>query len=79
MSGLLTTARPFVTLEVGDFDLPDVPTSKELLKSVMSKGYMPFEYANGTIRRHHERTSYRYDNILLAPNESSFARKLGTR
>jgi FkbM family methyltransferase len=71
MKGLLTSARPFVTLEVGDFDLPDVPRSAELVRSMISHGYVPLEYTDGVLKSHRIQESYRYDNLLFAPSEKA--------
>jgi FkbM family methyltransferase len=69
MKWLLSEPRPLLTLEVGDYDLPDVPSSAELVRTMMSYGYAPFEYTNGCICIHKLREAYGYDNLLFAPME----------
>jgi len=69
MKWVLGEPRPFVTLEVGDFDLPDVPRSSELVRSMMSNDYVPFEYSDGGLAIHDLRESYEYDNLLFGPSE----------
>jgi len=69
MRRLLAEDRPVVTVEVGDFDVAGVPTSAELLQSVMAHGYRPFEFDAGVIRPHALKDLYSYDNILLVPEE----------
>jgi FkbM family methyltransferase len=76
MDGLLARARPLLSLEVGDFDIAGVPSSSTLLRAVLARDYLAFEYADGAIRPHTVRERYQYDNILLAPREHPFARGL---
>jgi FkbM family methyltransferase len=76
MDRLLAEDRPFVSLEVGDFDIPGVPASSTVLRAMIARQYAPFEYADGAIRPHAVRTSYGYDNILLAPRDHPLTRRL---
>lgn len=73
MHRILTYGRPTVSIEVGDFDLVGVPTSAELLASIMDYGYSPFHFSDGLIRPHHLLQHYSYDNILLVPTEQTDA------
>jgi FkbM family methyltransferase len=75
MERLLGRDRPFVSLEVGDFDIPSVPRSGTLLQAMIGKEYVPFEYAGGLIRPHTVGESYQYDNILFVPREHPFSRQ----
>ena len=75
MARLLKEDRPFVSLEVGDFDIPGVPSSGTLLQAMIGKEYLPFEYADGLIQPHTVGESYQYDNILFVPREHPFARR----
>jgi FkbM family methyltransferase len=82
MKWVLSEPRPFVSLEVGDFDLPDVPTSAELVRSMVLHDYVALEYVYGDIELHTPRDSYVYDNLLFGPSEHSLVehiRKLSTR
>jgi FkbM family methyltransferase len=67
MKGLLTDAPPIVTLEVGDFDIPDVPPSCLLVQTMLKAGYRALQYSEGAIRPHTPRERYEYDNILFLP------------
>lgn len=78
MERLLAEDRPFVSVEVGDFDLPGVPRSSTVLEGMVAKGYTPFEYAGGSIRPHTVRAAYGYDNILLAPSGHPLAKEWST-
>lgn len=69
MHQLLTYDRPAISIEVGDFDLEGVPTSAELLSSIIEYGYQPFEFTE-EIKPHELRQHYSYNNILLMPKES---------
>lgn len=71
MEETFTLHRPIVTLEVGDFGVSDTPSSRALLEMVLRRGYVAFEYSSGAIRRHLLTTDYKYDNILLVPEEHS--------
>jgi FkbM family methyltransferase len=75
MEHLLIKDRPFVSLEVGDFGIPGVPSSSSLLGAMIDKEYAPFEYADGLIRPHIVCDSYQYDNVLFAPREHPFTRQ----
>jgi FkbM family methyltransferase len=67
MEGLLVNARPIVTLEVGDFEAPDVPSSRQLVETMMRFGYDGFEFYDGRIRTHEPRDRYPYDNLFFVP------------
>jgi FkbM family methyltransferase len=69
MTWALNEPRPFVTLEVGDFDLPDVPKSSQLVRTLMSNAYVAFEHDGGGMRIHRPRDAYGYDNLLFGPSE----------
>jgi FkbM family methyltransferase len=67
MKSLLTDARPIVTLEVGDLDLPHVPPSRLLVQTMLEAGYQALQHSQGAIRPHTVRERYEYDNILFLP------------
>lgn len=78
MERLLNADRPAVTVEVGDFDIEGAPASVELLDVLIMRGYQPFEFHDGSIRRHVLRDRYEYDNILLVPGEKDLVRVLSS-
>jgi hypothetical protein len=42
-----------LSLEIGDYNLPGVPSSAELIRSIVEQGYDAFEYRDGTFVEHH--------------------------
>lgn len=76
MKWVLNEPRPFVTLEVGDFDLPDVPRSSQLVEAMTSNGYVAFEHVDGRLRVHRPRQTYGYDNLLFGPAEHPTVQRL---
>jgi FkbM family methyltransferase len=69
MSRLMTETPPFITIEVGDEVPTGTPSSRELLDSVMERGYTPVRATNEGLRPEPLRDSYTYTNVLLAPPE----------
>jgi FkbM family methyltransferase len=59
---------PIITVEVGDCKREGVPSSKELITFLEKKGYQPYEYNKGDIKKHIVKDGpYIYDNILFLP------------
>lgn len=74
MTEILTSVRPIVTIEVGDFAhlaAAGVPTSRCVLEKIASFGYQLFELPDGQLAEHSLRTddSYAYENIVCIPRE----------
>ncbi|MFC9220816.1 FkbM family methyltransferase [Streptomyces hygroscopicus] len=67
MRDLLARRRPVISLEVGDLDVPGAPSSRELVDTLMTAGYEPWELRRGTPVPHRPRTHYVYQNLLFAP------------
>ena len=68
MPHTLATARPAVSLEVGDKGADDgMSSSRQALLHLIAAGYQPWEYADGRLIQHEVRDRYGYDNILLLP------------
>ncbi len=68
LSGMIRTLQslvPMVSIEVGDFDLPDVPSSRQILEFMIRFGYQPFEIKDGEMIRHVLRDRYEYGNMIL--------------
>ena len=59
--------HPILSLEIGDYDLPGVARSAELIQSIVEQGYDAFEYRDGTFVEHRLADCYRYDNLLFVP------------
>ena len=61
--------HPLITIEVGDISVEIVTKSKELIEYLIGKNYQPYNYVDGDSKMHSVRSeSYRYDNLLFAPN-----------
>ena len=60
--------HPILSLEIGDYDLPGVPSSAELIRSIIEQGYDAFEYRDGTFAKHRLANSYDYDNLIFMPS-----------
>jgi FkbM family methyltransferase len=59
---------PRIILEVGDFDLPGVAPSTEVVQWLGQRGYVPHEWLNGQLGRHKVRDRYPYGNLLFTKN-----------
>ena len=67
MENLLRTARPVVSIEVGDFGLSGAGESGECVRFLLDRGYQCFEYRDGTLHALRERSTYADDNLLFVP------------
>lgn len=65
--------RPRIILEVGDFDLPGVASSSELVQSLLGQGYRAYERLRFEVTPHVPRTTYDYGNLLFVPDEARHA------
>jgi FkbM family methyltransferase len=59
--------HPILSLEIGDYNLPGVPRSAELIQSIVEQGYDAFEYRDGTFVKHRLADGYAYDNLIFMP------------
>jgi FkbM family methyltransferase len=70
LQGLARTIEryhPILSLEIGDYNLPGVPTSAELIRSLLAHGYDALQYRDGRLEPHRLADSYSYDNLLFVP------------
>jgi len=67
MVELLKRYKPFIVVEVGDFNIADVPNSKEIISWLQGMKYMPYEVAGHTIVPHTIREKYACCNLLFIP------------
>ena len=68
LSGLkntLATVHPHISLEVGDFNIEGVPTSRELIDLICGYGYKVFEFRQWELCEHLPKESYEYDNLFF--------------
>ncbi len=68
--------RPILSLEIGDYDLPDVPRSADLIRTIVDLGYDARQYLAGQFVEHRFADRYAYDNLLFMPRRSA-VRDLG--
>jgi FkbM family methyltransferase len=57
--------RPRIVVEVGDFDLPGVASSRELVQSLLALGYRAYERSQFDLTPHVPRATYDYGNLLF--------------
>jgi FkbM family methyltransferase len=69
MTKVIDALRPVISVEVGDFDLPGIPSSRDLIDAIAARDYLVFEYGTPTepLRRHEPRARYTYDNLVFVP------------
>jgi len=60
--------HPILSLEIGDYNLPGVPRSAELIQSIVEQGYDAFEYRDRTFVKHRLADGYAYDNLIFMPS-----------
>ncbi|HYX05083.1 MAG TPA: FkbM family methyltransferase [Reyranella sp.] len=71
LQGLARTIEryhPILSLEIGDYNLPGVPTSAELIRSLLAQGYDAWQYRDGRLEPHLLANRYSYDNLLFVPS-----------
>ena len=69
MERTIAKYHPIISIEVGDLDVKDVPTSKELITYLINKGYKPYEFRDSSILPHTiKNEQYQYHNILFLPD-----------
>lgn len=59
--------KPIISIEVGDYNVQGIPSSRELIEWLSGKGYRPYEYKEGKIVPHIIRESYESNNIIFLP------------
>lgn len=72
LKGLARTIEryhPILSVEIGDFDLPGVPSSPDLIRSLLAQGYDAWEYRGGRFELHSIADRYAYDNLLFMPRD----------
>jgi len=62
---LIQKFAPLLILEVGDFDLPGVARSRDLVSWLTQRGYVAYECRQGDIVRHQPRETYASGNLLF--------------
>ncbi|HKU95445.1 MAG TPA: FkbM family methyltransferase [Vineibacter sp.] len=62
--------HPILSLEIGDYDLPDVPRSADLIRGLVELGYDVWQYQDGKRVEHRIADYYGYDNLIFMPRRS---------
>ncbi len=60
--------HPILSLEVGDYNLPGVPCSADLVRSIVDLGYSVWQFRDGVFVEHRIADSYGYDNMFFVPS-----------
>jgi FkbM family methyltransferase len=71
MERTLREDRPVISLEVGDFGVPGVPSSRDVMGFLLARGYAAFEIHEGDLKPHGLAESYGYGNMILLPQGSA--------
>ncbi len=65
MEQVIARRRPTIIMEVGDFNLPGVASSAELVDWLRCHGYVAYEHSAGHLLEHRIRPRYSYANLLF--------------
>lgn len=63
--------RPIVAFEVGDFELSNVPRSRELILELVRRGYTPYRIRGGRLRPHQIQGTYPPEMIVALPRSQT--------
>lgn len=69
MDMILSQKRPIISLEMGDIAKEEAPSSRDCVRYLESKGYVPMEIAERRLTTHEKREVYDYLNLLFLPVE----------
>lgn len=66
---VLNNIRPIISIEVGDLDVKNVPTSRDIIQFLLTQGYDIYQYStmDQPLVKHMVKESYNYDNLLFMP------------
>ena len=67
MDRVLTEIKPAISIEVGDYAIDGVAESSKVVGYLMTKGYQPYEWRDGSLRLHEAKSNYGYANLLFLP------------
>ena len=74
VQGTLTRDKPFVLLEVGDYEISGVTKSRDIIINLQDMDYTPYEVCNGKIVPHSIKDQYEPDkpgNLLFVPGKNN--------
>jgi hypothetical protein len=63
--------HPILSVEIGDYNLPGVPCSADLIRSLVAMGYDAWQYRGGAFVEHRITDHYGYDNLIFMPRRQS--------
>ena len=69
--------HPLLSLQVGDYNLPGVPRSAELIRYIVEPDHEPWQYKDGKFVRHSIADWYGFDNLVFVPTGSQQGNSLG--
>jgi hypothetical protein len=67
MDETLERLRPVVAFEVGDFEIENVPRSRELIVELGRRGYAAYRIRGGRLEPHAIQDRYRPETIVSVP------------
>jgi len=70
MKQTICRCRPIISVEVGDMDIEDVISCKEMVLCLVNEGYTAHEFNGDEIVIHQPQERYEYDNILFLPQRA---------
>ncbi len=66
MHYILNEIRPILCVELGDLDVENVKSSREIINFLIERyGYKPYEIKNGKLKRHKLREKYDFINLFF--------------
>jgi FkbM family methyltransferase len=75
--------HPILSIEIGDYNLPGVPCSADLIRSLLELGYYAWQYCGGEFVKHRMADYYGYDNLIFMPTRpptwNAARREVGAR
>ena len=66
MDYILNEIRPILCVELGDLNVDDVKSSREIINFLIERyGYKPYEIINGKLKKHKLREKYGFINLFF--------------
>ena len=66
----LQVCRPKIIVEMGDFDVPGAPSSRQVAQHLQQLHYRPFDVREGKISPHTLQETYEYTNLLFVHDDT---------
>lgn len=68
MTNVLNSAKPIISIEMGDLDSKNSSSSRECVEFLMLRNYSPFEIHDGELKVHKIKNRYNHMNLIFKPN-----------